>query len=112
MSSKVEQLRVHTPFARTAWSVAAAAVLIVSTIEINALTANDTPATSQQRSATGLVPLASDDGVPAYRTELVMGGLEPAPGAAILTPKMVPGFSAGCGAADPAPRVGKPGAPR
>ena len=97
--TQTETFRVVEPIGVTksvAWAVAA---LLAITIGAFYMTGSDRVApTSSGTVGTEVTrPAATqptESGVPAYRTELIKGGLQPAPFAAIITPDDVPAFEA------------------
>jgi hypothetical protein len=98
--TQTETARITEPIGVTkwvAWAVAAALAITIGAMYVTgtdrvAPTSSGTAGTEVTRSA----PEATQPtaGVPAYRTELIKGGLQPAPFAAIVTPDDVPAFEA------------------
>jgi hypothetical protein len=103
MSTRTETQTVRTaePIGATKWFAWALAAALAITIGAFYLTGTDRVAPTSSGTAgtevTRSAPEATQptgSGVPAYRTELIKGGLQPAPFAAIVTPDDVPAFEA------------------
>ncbi len=96
MSARTETLRTNRPIGFATWGAWIIAALLATTIAFMYVTGSDrvAPGTSTKAPAGVTATAPSSTGSPAYRTELVKGGLQPAPFAAILTPNQVGGFEA------------------
>jgi hypothetical protein len=99
--TQTETVRIAEPIGATkwiAWAVAAALAITIGAMYVTgtdrvAPTSSGTAGTEVTRSAPEATQ-PTGSGVPAYRTELIKGGLQPAPFAAIVTPDDVPAFEA------------------
>jgi hypothetical protein len=99
--TQTETVRIAEPIGATkwiAWAVAAALAITIGAMYVTgtdrvAPTSSGTAGTEVTRSAPEATQ-PTGSGVPAYRTELIKGGLQPAPFAAIVTPNDVPAFEA------------------
>jgi len=96
-----ETFRVVEPIGVTKWVAWGVAAVLAITIGAFYLTGSDRVAPTSSGTVgtevTRSVPETSQpsgSGVPAFRTELIKGGLQPAPFAAIVTPDDVPAFEA------------------
>ena len=97
--TQTETFRVVEPIGVTksiAWAVAAVLAISIGAFYMTgsdrvAPTSSGTVGTEVARPAT---TQPTESSVPVYRTELIKGGLQPAPFAAIITPDDVPAFEA------------------
>ncbi len=102
MSTRTENLRTSRPIGFATWGAWIIAALLATTIAFMYLTGSErvAPGTSSKAPAQVAATTQTSTGSPAYRTELIKGGLQPAPFAAILTPNQVAGFQARFGDQD------------
>jgi hypothetical protein len=97
--TQTQTVRVTEPIGATKWIAWAVAAALAITIGAMYVTGTDNVApTNSVTAGTEVTRPAAEvtqpTGVPAYRTELIKGGLQPAPFAAIVTPDDVPAFEA------------------